>query len=264
MLGKPMGHVVATLVIAAGFSSGAYGGNKKEDGYRQVVEARADQAVKDNNVDALVESAYALFPLEAFSNAKEPKYLKLLEQAGDLVLAGGKAKDAQRFLTMAAALSEALPKAKRDQLTKLAVGTTPAVVASEEINRAVPKIKQRGSDLVDPEIKTRGPEDRALAETLGRAILVTIRPSTLVSGGSSLVSYNLSFPGPNRCALSLRMSWRGVFTDNPYSSDITINLLVQGRSSEILGVDYYDNCFFPPPDLRLIQGIMRELNNSLR
>lgn len=242
----------------AGFAGGLV--PVKAGSYRETIEARAAQAVKDKDVQALVECAFALYPLEVA--AKEPRHAALLGEAANLVVAKQDAAEAKRFLEVAAPLVAALPETKRDQLTALAVGKSAKEVVKEESERIRGSVKKVGPDLADPEVKSRG-GDEDLAKGLGHGVLWCIRPShKLADSPARLGSYKLTYPGTNRVTVYIRMNWHGAWTNSPYESDIHVKFLITGKTFEVLGIDYTDNCLFPRPDQTLLNALIRELNRQ--
>lgn len=236
---------------------------KGTDSYRAAIEARAAKADQDQDVQALIESAYALYPLERAAKAKTPRYAALLTKAADIVIAKKDADGAKRFLELAGPLASGLPDAKKDAIAGLAVGKPIDEVLKEDAARVRGPVKKMGTAIADPEVKTRGGLDRDLAETLGKGALIAVRP-TSVKYGSKMSRYKWSYPAENRATLYVEMDWQGFWTGNPYQSKMWIKFMVNRDSIEVLGIDYDDDCFFPAPDVRLLNRFVREINEAIR
>lgn len=247
-------------LLLAGSSPGAAQEKQDVDVYRAAIDARAAKAEKDKDVKALIECAFALYPLEIKAKVKEPRHQALLNQAADAILAKKDAAEAKRFLELAAPLAAGLPAAKREQISTLAVGKSTAAIVKEESERVRGAVKKFGPDLVDPEAKTRGALGRDLAEAVGTAVLACARPSSILDN-TRMSSHRYSFPRANRATLHVEMRWCGAWTNNPYTSRIALTVEVHQGRAECLSLDYSDDCFIPP---RPVHEVKETINALLR
>jgi hypothetical protein len=109
-------------------------------------------------------------------------------------------------------------------------------------------------------------KDTTVAKTLGKAVITCIRPSTLLADKGYepyLLDAKRTSSKKGRLDLTFEMRFYGAITKNPYTSKFTIKTDVNG-GFEILGIDYTDDCIFPAPDLRLLIGLIRELNAKFK
>jgi len=258
--------VMVLGALAASWTQPAVAGDKKSDDYKAMIEARAATAHQDKNVQVLVESAFALYPLETAAKAAKPRYQALMNEAAEITLQRKDKVEAAKFLEVSGPLTDALNANNRRQLIAMIVGKSQSQFLKDQTAQVSGPLKKRGVELVDPEVATRG-ADKDLAELTGMAALVCIRPSTLLAERGKeprLTSYNLTFPGANRATLNMKMAWYGAFLGTPYTSDIAIHFYADKTGLEVLGIDYTDTCFLPRPDLSLAQFLITQLNMTLK
>lgn len=109
-------------------------------------------------------------------------------------------------------------------------------------------------------------KDNAIAKGLGKAVIYCVRPSNALQGPEYkpyIVDASTSVPKTGRFDITIEMGWYGLWTKSPYTSKFTIKTDVRG-GFEILGIDYTDNCLVPAPDVRLLNGLIRELNKKFK
>src|SRR5204863_1946549 len=110
------------------------------------------------------------------------------------------------------------------------------------------------------------PAGNEIIDVIGRVVITAVRPSTLGArpGKEAVVtSHSAAFPKTGRIDVTINMRWHGALTENQYWARFTIKIQVDQTSAEVLGIDYTDNCLFPAPDMRLLNGAIRILNEQL-
>ncbi len=118
---------------------------------------------------------------------------------------------------------------------------------------------------VAPGARAGDTKPNAFTKTVSNAVLSCVRPSTLFAEGGYkpyILSHKYTRPKAGRLDLEVRMRWYGAFTKNPYEASFKIKSEFDGKLLEILGIDYTDDCVFPAPDLRLLNGLLRTLNKK--
>lgn len=235
--------------------------DKDAASYRAVVEARAARAVKERDVQGLIDGAFALYPLEARLAAAERRHQALLRQAADIILAAEDPAAAQRFCDVAGPLMSLLPAAQRARIVGLASGKPVDRVLKEGADRILRPVRKLGSDLTDPEVKGRGGLEKDLAEALANAVMTCVRPSTgLSETPPALVKSSWAFPEPGRATVLLEVKWGG----RPYTSRIQVGVFGPKQASQVVSISYADDSDFPPPDEKLLQRLVGEINNGLK
>lgn len=219
----------------------------EDDAYQRTIESRAGKAQKETDIQAMIECAYALYPLEFDAKLKEPRYLALLNRAADMILSARDPAAAQHFLELAGPLLAGLAETKTEQLTRLVVGRPIQKAMRDEAERVRGPVKKLGPDLVDPEVKARGPLDKELAEMIGRAVLMGCRPATgFAADHLEVVDYKWSFPKKQRATLHVKIRWPGTVSRR-YESEIDLTFQADNNSTEVLSLEYRDDCLFPAP-----------------
>ena len=106
--------------------------------------------------------------------------------------------------------------------------------------------------------------DKKVAESFGIAVMGCIRPSTLLAKEKPfLTDYKVATGKAGRLDLTVEMRFYGYWTSNPYDAKFTIKLDTSG-TPEILGIDYTDDCLVPAPDVRLLNALIRKLNEEFK
>jgi hypothetical protein len=202
-------------------ASGADPGEKGVSIPASVLEA-ADQAAASTDVKALVESAFALYPLEA-GRVKNSKYSALLNKAGDLVLAEKNPRSAAEFLDKIGPIGDGLATEKREQLVAVMLGKSLKEDAADRTGKLAPQLAKYGPDLGNPDIQLRGEITRDVAEACGMAVLVYCRPScTIADTSPRMLSYSFTRPRAGRLRLSVKLRYHGALTDNPYDATVVM------------------------------------------
>ncbi len=233
------------------------------DGYRAAIEERAKQAKASGDVKAMVECAFAFYPLELKSPADKSRYGELLNKAADITLSKKDAALAGQFLELTSPLASSVSSDKRTQIETLATGKTPAEAIDAEAEKVAPNLKKYGPDLGDPNIKGRGDAEKELAEALGTAVLVFLRPSCILADKQPYMkSHTFSRPADNRINLTVNMWYYGAFTGNPYDAVVKFKFSL-GRCFEILSINYYDDNLIPIENLKHLDSFIEELNKKL-
>jgi hypothetical protein len=105
-----------------------------------------------------------------------------------------------------------------------------------------------------------------VGKALGKAIISTVRPSTLLVDKGyepQTVSCTTKTPRAGRCDITVKIRWYGYWTKTEYNSTAIIKVEVHDSGVEILGIDYTDDCLVPAPDVRLLNALVRELNEHM-
>jgi hypothetical protein len=224
--------------------------NKPDDSYHKLLDQRAEKALKDNDVQALVECAFALYPVETAGKVKNPKYQELIARAADVVLAKKDAKEAGQFLETAGPLLGGLKAEQRAKLETLFRGQSIDDLAGKEAAVARGSTKKVGMGLADPEAKPRGDDVKEAAEGLGLSLVKTVR----YADTPILKTYSLK-----GARLKVTMEWAGVVTGNKYTSDIEFEFEQVGGKVLIKSILYSDDAL-TKWDPYYVEKFRREFN----
>jgi hypothetical protein len=235
------------------------------DAYRAAVEARATKAEQSGDAIQLIEAAFALYPLDAQKGGEKPRSTSLVNKAVEVTLAKNDPALAGKVLELSSPLSGLVGGEKLQNLEKLALGKSVSDVAENQVEKSSENLKKYGPDFGNPEIKGRGEAEQNSADNLGKAVLFFCRPSAALDDRTRMTKYKFEQSGSDRITLTASFRWHGFFTDNPYDSEVEMELMVSDGCLEILSMSYDDDCPTPCENLRELNSTFRKkINNLLR
>lgn len=223
--------------------------------YRAAAAERAAKALKDNDAQAMVECAFALYPLEAAEKGDKPKYRELVGKAADAVLAKRDAKEAARFLEVAGPLATGLTPETRDKLTELATGKTIDAATTAGAEKARGPAQKVVPDLLNPEVKARGEDISDLAEVIGVQMVQAGHPTA-----TNVRMAKHSMKGDT---LFIRVNGNGAITGIQYTTSLELTFGKKGGNVQITSWDYETDYDFTLPNKRAMQMVIDKVNRAL-
>ena len=259
-----IGRAFCCLAVVAMFLLNSAASMAADDSaYVTAVKERAAKAEKAGDVQAMIECAYALYPIEFAANLENPRYAALIAGAAEKSIESKDQTQAQMFQELAGPLATCLSAKHRDALEELATGKS--AEQQEETNQQLAEegskpVKKYGKDIADPDVEVRGDKEKEFCDAICRAALMFCRPSAEVTMRPRLERHSVSVKSGELHAYA-HFYWKGAWTETPYDSDVTVVFSVDPFRAK--RVEYDDDCPTPCTNCKKWYKFTREVNERL-
>jgi hypothetical protein len=257
-------RVLCSLAAVAALLLNSVSGAVADDpAYLAVIQERAAKAEKAGDVQAMIECAYALYPIEFAAKAENPRYSMLIKAAAERAIQSKDPRQAQMFHELVGPLAKDLSCQQHGELEQLATGKSSA--QREEMNQQLAEegsrpVKKYGPDLADPDVQLRGDSEREFCDAICRAALMFARPSASITMTPRMERHSVTMKGGEIHAYA-HFYWKGAIFDTPYDSDVTVVFSVDPL--RVTRVDYSDDCITPCENCKQWFKFIREVNDRL-